>query len=95
VLTSPRLKGSLWFAHEGIVETTPTTTSLAKIEAKSKPTIDPRLTKLARELRDVWTERQAPKILPAPAKHDVRRMIGEQSDLSANAIKNLALPKAA
>jgi hypothetical protein len=56
VLKAPILKGGLWFAHQAIVEKV----EPAKDDAKqAKPTIDPRLTKMARELRDRWTERAA------------------------------------
>lgn len=70
VLKSPRMKGGLWFREEAIVE------KIAPVKGEAKPTIDPRLTALSRELRDRWQERAgAGLILPAPAKHDVRRMI--------------------
>ena len=77
VLKAPILKGGLWFAHQAVVEKV----APAKDEASlAKPKIDPRLTKLARELRDRWTERAAAGlILPAPAKHDVRRMIASST----------------
>jgi hypothetical protein len=61
--------------------------------------IDPRLKRLARELRDRWTEETAHQ-LPAPAKYDVRRaMAGPVMSIDAAAAlgltANRALPKAA
>jgi hypothetical protein len=74
ILRAPHMKGGLWFAEEGIV-----VEPLAEPEKKPKPkaTIDPRLTAMARELRDRWSER-AELILPGPAAHDVRRMIAQE-----------------
>jgi hypothetical protein len=71
VLRPPVLKGGLWFRHQAVVEKVePAKDDANPVKAK----IDPRLTKLARELRDRWTEQAAAGlILPAPAKHDVRR----------------------
>jgi len=96
VLKAPRLKGGLWFAHEAIVEKVapPEESALAT----AKPAIDPRLTKMARELRDRWAER-AEMILPGDAKHDVRRLIaaeaGETLSQSHQLSASLTLPQAA
>jgi hypothetical protein len=53
---------------------------------------------MARELRDRRTERAA-LILPSPAKHDVRRMIGDESHAAVDPMisqpSNRALPMAA
>jgi hypothetical protein len=85
VLKAPILKGGLWFAHQAVVEKV----EPAKEDASlAKPKIDPRLVKLARELRDRWTEQVgAGLILPPPARHDVRRMIAHEPEaLTAPAV---------
>ena len=46
---------------------------------------------MARELRDRWTERAA-LILPAPAKHDVRRIIASDETVVRAPVQ--ALPEA-
>ena len=94
VIKPPRMKGGLWFRKEAIVETIKDETALDATGAR-KPAIDPRLTALARELRDRWTERAA-SILPPPAKHDVRRMIAsEPRETSHQLPPSQALPEAA
>jgi len=93
MLKAPRLKGGLWFKEEAIVEKI----EPAKDEsALAKSKIDPRLMAMARELRDRWTER-AELILPGPAKHDVRRMIGSErpGDRFTQHTSLPALPEAA
>ena len=86
VLKAPILKGGLWFAHQAIVEKVEPAKDDASV-AKAK--IDPRLTKLARELRDRWTERAGAGLIlpqPAPAKHDVRRMIAPDAQPTPDAL---------
>ena len=94
VLKAPRLKGGLWFRHQAVVERAEPEKDEAKL---AKATIDPRLTKMARELRDRWAEQVgAGLILPAPAKHDVRRMIvSEAREVLPQVRTRLALPEAA
>lgn len=69
IVPGPKIKGGLWFAHDAVEREV-----TIEVVAKPKPAMDPRLKKLARELRDRWSER-ADEIIALPAKHDVRRMI--------------------
>jgi ribosomal protein S18 acetylase RimI-like enzyme len=88
----PGRTGGLWFKREAIVERDEPDKSETKL---AKRAIDPRLTKMARELRDRWQERSA-LILPAPAKHDERRMIAsDQSKIPMQIPSQIALPEAA
>jgi hypothetical protein len=86
----PPLKGSLWFKHQAVVERIAPDQSQSKLARRK---IEPRLTRMARELRDRWSEQaSAGLILPTNAKHDVRRTIAGPS-ITSTSIP--ALPAAA
>jgi len=100
----PHMKGGLWWMIEVLVEE-PVRKSKPAKPARALAPLDPRLKKMARELRDRWTEQSA-MILPGIAKHDVRRSIaaanqnlaGEFGLGGGSGLKlpiNLALPEAA
>jgi hypothetical protein len=71
----------------------PSPEAKGKREPKAKPKNDPKYIAAARELRDRWMEQQDRLVFPAPAKHDVRRMIGGPSNQTVT--PTLALPEAA
>ncbi|HEV7302099.1 MAG TPA: hypothetical protein VGN72_22370 [Tepidisphaeraceae bacterium] len=77
VLRAPLMKGGLWFEEEGIIDEP--ATELAKARKKPKAKIDPRLTAMARELRDRWSERQDLILAPPAAAHDVRRFVSHEA----------------
>jgi hypothetical protein len=81
LLRSPTHAGGLWFEEEGVeivaaTDDPPPADERPARAAKPKPTIDPRLIAMSRELRDRWTERQAdaPAALATAGKHDVKRV---------------------
>jgi len=76
----PIHRGGLWFA-EPVVKEKPVK------EKKPKATIGPRLTKMARELRDQWMERSHEIVMLAEAKHDVKRMAA--TTLRSDALKSI------
>src|SRR5690606_24261528 len=97
--------GGLWFADD-LIEVTEMVEVWVDAEesadgestalAAAKPTIDPRLVEMARELRDRWAEHAATLVAP-PAKHDLRRALpgGEPTTDTITTPEPRALPKAA
>ena len=107
-LRGPRMPGGLWFADD-FIDVTEHYEEWAYFNAageevaapkkvRPKPAaLDPRLTALARNLRDHWAER-AELILAPPAVHDVRRSLLEEAEVPALQFERRqqrALPEAA
>ncbi len=107
-LRGPRMPGGLWFADD-FIDVTEHYEEWAYFNAageevaapkkvKPKPAaLDPRLTALARNLRDHWAER-AELILAPPVVHDVRRSLPAEAELPALQFERRqqkALPEAA
>ena len=103
----PRMPGGLWFAddliewEEEYEEWVYLNKAGEEVAKPKKPKdvavpLDPRLTAMARDLRDRWADRPE-LILEAAAKHDVRRVAAdaEPPTLSMEAAPKLTLPAAA